>query len=60
MIWHSRQHHETLSLTLWADRVDRFADLAPSPAQPPLPLHHGPGYVIVSEVAGATGVTIIQ
>lgn len=58
IVWHSRQHHGTLTTLLWANRVDRFGDLAADPTTPPLPLYHGYGFAKVAAVASAMNVTI--
>lgn len=56
MVWHSRQHHATLTVMLWETRAGKLASATSLPAEP---LFFGPGYNKVVDLADAMDVTII-
>jgi hypothetical protein len=60
LIWRSRQFNDSLALTLWGDRVDRFTDLAPHEHDYPMPLFAGAGFELVCQLAEAAAITIVE
>lgn len=60
LIWRSRQFNDSYALMLWADRVDRFADLESHPLEAPVPLYAGDGFETVRELAEAVRITIVE
>jgi hypothetical protein len=56
IVWHSRQHHSTLSITLWESRA---GTLKAGTAAVPEMLYAGRGYARVLALANAMDVTVI-
>jgi hypothetical protein len=59
MIWRSRQHQDSYAIMLWEGRVDRFNDLEPDQANPPLVLYMGEGFDQVQELADKMDITVV-
>ena len=56
IIWHSRQHHATLTVMLWEPRAGTLQSASTAPAQP---LFVGAGYDRVLELSSAMDVAVI-